>query len=132
MNAVAQPDLTIANFEAGNIDAERFDHQGHIYVAWLYVRRYGTVVAITRFDAALRRLTQQLRVPGKYHATITWFFVLAIAERFDEGDSWNTFCSKNADLITDSKKTLARYYSKDLLISEIARERFVLPDNLRI
>ena len=132
MNAVMQPDLTIANFEVGDIDAERFGHQGHMYVAWLYIRRYGTVDAITRFDAALRRLTQQLGVPGKYHATMTWFFVLLIAERFDERDGWNTFCSKNVDLITDSKKTLGRYYSEDLLFSEFARERFVLPDNLRI
>ena len=131
MNAVMQADLTSTDFEAGDIDADRFGHQGHMYVAWLYVRRYGAVDAITRFDAALRRLTQQLGVPGKYHATMTWFFVLLIAERFDGRDGWNTFCNKNADLMTDSKKTLARYYSKDLLFSKIARERFVLPDNLR-
>ena len=54
MNAVMQPDLTIANFEAGDIDAEHFGHQGHVYVAWLYIRQYGTVDAITRFDAASR------------------------------------------------------------------------------
>ena len=131
MNAVAQPDLTIANFEAGNIDAERFDHQGHIYVAWLYVRQYGTHGAIKRFDGALRRLTQQCGIPGKYHTTITRFFLLLIGERFEECDGWHTFCRKNTDLVTDSKTMLGRYYSEDLLFSEIARERFVLPDRLK-
>ncbi len=132
MNAVVQPDLTIADFEAGNIDPEQFNHQGHIYVAWLYIRQYGTPAAITRFDAALRRLTQQCGIPGKYHATMTWFFLLLISERFEERGGWHTFCRKNADLVTDSKKTLDRYYSEDLLFSKIARERFVLPDNLKI
>jgi hypothetical protein len=127
-----QPDLTIADFEAGNIDPEQFNHQGHLYVAWLYIRQYGTLDAITRFDAALRRLTQQCGIPGKYHATMTWFFLLLISERFEERDGWHTFCRKNADLVTESKKTLGRYYSEDLMFSKIARERFVLPDNLKI
>ncbi len=132
MSAVMRPDLTIADFEAGNIDPEQFNHQGHIYVAWLYIRQYGTLDAITRFDAALRRLTLQLGIPGKYHATITWFFLLLIGERFEERDGWHSFCGKNADLVTDNKTTLGRYYSEDLLFSKIARERFVLPDKLRI
>jgi hypothetical protein len=131
MSAVARPDLTIANFEAGNIDADQFDHLGHVYIGWLYVRQYGTVDALTRFDAGLRRLTLKLGIPGKYHATMTWFFLLLIGERFDERDGWHTFCNKNADLIADSKATLGRYYSENLLFSKNARERFVLPDNLQ-
>ncbi len=131
MNAVAQPDFTIENFEAGDIDATRFDHGSHIYVAWLYMRRFGTIDAIAKFDAALRRLTLRLGIPGKYHATMTWFFLLLVAERFDERDGWQSFRSNNADLLQDSKKILGRYYSEDLLFSDIARERFVLPDNLK-
>ena len=131
MNAVAQPDFTIENFEAGDIDATRFDHESHIYVAWLYVRRFGTIDAIARFDAALRRLTLRLGIPGKYHATMTWFFLLLVAERFNERDGWQSFRSSNADLLQDSKKILGRYYSEELLFSDIARERFVLPDNLK-
>ena len=96
MNAVAQPDITIA-----------------------------------KFDAALRRLTLRLGIPGKYHATMTWFFLLLVAERFDERDGSQSFRSSNADLLQDSKKILGRYYSEKLLFSDIARERFVLPDNLK-
>lgn len=46
-------------------------------------------------------------------------------------DGWQSFRSSNADLLQDSKKILGRYYSEELLFSDIARERFVLPDNLK-
>ena len=33
--------LTIDRFESGAIDPAVFDHEAHIYVAWLYVQRFG-------------------------------------------------------------------------------------------
>jgi hypothetical protein len=76
MSITGHPDLTIEQFESGNIDAEMFDHEAHVYVGWLYVQQYELADAIARFDDALRRLTRKLGAPGKYHATITWIFLL--------------------------------------------------------
>ena len=120
--------LTIELFESGQIDPEQFDHEAHVYVGWLYVREFELAIAISRFDAGLKRLTAQLGVPGKYHATITWLFLLLIAERFDSNENWQRFRSRNEELISNSKTTLNRYYSDTLLFSKRARERFVLPD----
>ena len=75
--------LTIERFENGNISAEEFDHEAHLYVGWLYVTEFELSDAIARFERALKRLTAKLGVPDKYHATITWFFMLLIAERRD-------------------------------------------------
>jgi hypothetical protein len=122
--------LTIELFESGNIDPEQFDHEAHVYIGWLYVRKFELAVAISRFDAGLKRLTAFLGVPEKYHATITWLFLLLIAERFDSDENWQGFRSRNEELISNSKTTLNRYYSDALLFSERARERFVLPDKM--
>jgi hypothetical protein len=135
MNAPAhqeffRPDITIERFEATDIDADRFDHEAHVYVAWLYVSEYELPEAIARFDGGLKRLVIKIGAAGKYHATLTWFFLLLIAERAEEGEPWQAFRQQNADLITASKETLSRYYSDDYLFSERARERFVLPDKL--
>jgi N-formylglutamate deformylase len=122
--------LTIRRFETGQIDAEHFDHEAHVYVGWLYLQAYDLAAAIARFDKALGRLTNKLGVPEKYHATITWAFLILINECCRDGDSWPAFRSRNSHLITDSKTLLGRYYSDRLLFSDRARRQFVFPDRL--
>jgi hypothetical protein len=34
MSAAPIPQFTVESFEAGEIDADAFDHDAHIYVAW--------------------------------------------------------------------------------------------------
>ena len=103
----------------------------HVYVAWLYLERFPLLEAIAKFDAALRRLTASLGIPGKYHATITWFFMMLIAERrgATPDSDWFRFRRANDDLISDGK-ILQRYYDNETLASDRARQSFVLPDKL--
>lgn len=130
MNARLKDELSIERFESGQIDADNFDHEAHVYVGWLYVRKFELADAIRRFTAALRRLTTALGVPDKYHATVTWLFLMLIAERAVDDDTWPSFIARNPDLIHHSKAMLARYYSESLLSSRRARQHFVLPDRL--
>lgn len=130
MTTVCEQQITIEQFETGEVEAELFDHEAHVYVAWLYVQEFELLDAIGRFDSALKRLTARLGVPGKYHATITWLFLMLIAERSRNNEGWQTFRKRNTDLISDSKTTLGRYYSEALLFSSRARAGFVLPDKL--
>jgi hypothetical protein len=130
VNAVAHPDLTIAAFETGAIDPDSFDHESHIYMGWLYIREYGVIDGLAHFDKAIRRLVKHLGAEDKYHMTITWFFMLLIAERFETAEGWLQFKQRNADLITGSKPVLSRYYTQEHLFSNRARTRFLLPDNL--
>lgn len=130
MTSGIEQDLTIERFESGQIDAEHFDHEAHVYVAWLYVTEFDVVDAIARFNSALRRLTAKFGAPEKYHATITWLYLLLIAENVRENENWRTFKTRNPNLIQDSKATLQRYYSAARLSSEAARDHFVLPDRI--
>jgi hypothetical protein len=130
MTAPRLSTLTIDSFEAGRIDAAAFDHEAHVYLAWLYVREYPLAEAIERFSAALRRLTAALGVPGKYHASITWFFLVLINERdaAAPGTDWESFRTANKDLLSRDEDIVARYYTAQRLASRRARETFVLPD----
>ena len=133
MNAAARPELTIEAFEGGAIDAPAFDHEAHIYVGWLYLEEYPLLEAVARFTDAIRRLTVQLGVPGKYHETITWFFLFLIDERRRQGSGadWFGFRRDNADLFaTGDDSILARYYETRTLSADSARQSFVLPDRL--
>ena len=130
MNAQAAPPVSIDALEKGTLDAATFDHAAHVYAAWLYLEEFPLADAIARFSAALRRLTATLGVPGKYHETVTWFFMLLIAERRAAGDldDWFAFRRNNADLFGNAGDVIGRYYSSELLASERARRSFVLPD----
>ena len=91
--------------------------------------------AIERFTAALKRLTVKLGVPGKYHNTITWFFMLIIAERRNgeagtSGLEWSDFRRNNDDLFRRDENVLHRYYKAETLATDAARRTFVLPDKL--
>ena len=120
--------FSIEAFEQGTIDVSAFDHEAHIFVAWSYLQDYPVTAAIERFTAALRALTQQLGIAGKYHETITWFYLLLIAERRQQHESWDEFRMRNRDLFERGDNVLARYYSRETLDSRRARETFVLPD----
>ena len=90
--------LTVDNFEAGTIDPDLFDHEAHIYVAWLYLKTFEGDEAIRRFDAALQRLTQKIGAASKYNAMVTWLFLKLIAERALADESWLDFRARNSDL----------------------------------
>jgi len=117
-------------FERGRIDPDRFDQRAHVYVAWLYLQDLSLPQALARFSDALRRLTRSLGAPGKYHETISWFFMILIAERRAgaAADDWQVFEANNQDLITNARLCLTRHYSKSRLNSADARQQFLLPD----
>jgi len=122
--------VSIESLESGEIDLAVFDHDAHVYVAWSYLERHELPVAIDRFSNALIRLTRKIGVPEKYHETITWFFLLLIAERRQttRGDSWKAFCDSNPDLFGSGSAVFGRHYTHDRLMSPLARRLFLLPD----
>ena len=132
MSAVLTPAVTIETFEAATIDAETFDHEAHVYVAWLYLKRWPLDEAIRRFCTALRRFTVKVGAEGKYHETISWFFMMQVNQRRAamQQPTWFVFRRDNADLIDGAGALLSRYYSKELLASNLARQHFLLPDKL--
>ena len=59
---------------------------------------------------------------------MTWFYLLLIAERHQPDQDWTAFKAANSDLFASD--LLARYYTPELLRSDEARTRFVLPDRI--
>ena len=123
------PPITLEAFEAADVHAERFDHEAHVFVAWSYLQEYDLLEAIGRYKDTLIRLTTRLGIPEKYHETITWFFMLLIAERRTPGEDWQGFRNANADVVSDAG-LLHRYYDSETLASDTARLAFVVPDRL--
>jgi hypothetical protein len=103
-------------------------------VGWSYLALYELQEAIDRFSAALCRLTKKLGVETKYHETITWFFMILIADRRStsesESNDWQAFKQRNADLFARRPSIVSHYYSDERLGTSLARTQFVLPDRV--
>ena len=130
MDESVRKTLSIDAFERRAIDFSTFDHEAHVYVAWLYLRDHDVATAIARITGTLQRVTAELGEPEKYHATITWFYMLDISTRLLPGQDWCAFRSANADLFSKDDNPLWRYYTRETIASDAARQSFVLPDRL--
>ena len=124
------PGPTIEAFEALDVVPDEFDHEAHMFVAWSYLQRFDLLASIDRYRSVLRRLTQKLGVPDKYHETITWFYLIAVAERAtgDAATDWTAFKNLNAELFARGPSIIQRFYSNTRLMSEAARQSFIFPD----
>ena len=114
------------------LPADQFHHRQHVEVAWLFVRRHGMPEALSAFTQAIKRFADAKGATGLYHETITWAFLLLIADRQARhpADTWQQFEAANADLLVWKPSILNRYYSKELLASDLARRTFLMPDLL--
>ena len=114
------------------LPADRFHHHQHVQVAWLFVQKYGMPQAIGEFTAAIKRFAGAKGATGLYHETITWAFLFLIADRQarQPSDTWEGFQAANADLMSWKPSILERYYSKELLASDLAKRTFLMPDLL--
>jgi hypothetical protein len=112
------------------LPANQFHHQQHVQVAWMFVRKHGMPAALSEFTNAIKRFADAKGATGLYHETITWAFLLLIADRDARNPlaSWPDFAAANADLLTWKPSILNRYYSKELLASDLARRTFLMPD----
>jgi hypothetical protein len=117
-------------FEAGDLDPDQFDHEAHVRVVWCYLQQFPVAATIAKFTAALRALTVRFGMPQKYHETISWFFIIVIADRVTRSaaHNWEDFRTENLDLIENGSALLRQHYSAVHLNSMEARQRFVLPD----
>ena len=117
----------VEQFEACTLPPDLFSHRAHVRVAWLYLREGDLLPTLTRYSEAIKRYAASLGASTKYHETITWAFLFLIHERMQHAPhtTFDDFAAANEDLFGP---ILTRYYSPEVLASEVARRTFVLPD----
>ena len=120
----------LARFLDTTLPAGQFHHEQHVHVAWLFVRNHGMPAALGEFTRAIKRFAEAKGAHGLYHETITWAFLLLIAERQARtgAATWEQFAAAHSDLLVWKPSILHRYYSKELLASDLARRTFLMPD----
>jgi len=129
MSGPTSTDPLVRAFEAASVDPAAFHHREHLYVAWCYLRELSLEDALARYVHFLKRLVVALGVPQKYHATMTWTYVVALYDAMAQAPElgFDALLDARPDLLDHRSGVLWKHYAKDELDSPEARERFVLP-----
>lgn len=115
----------LKHLEAGEL--HDFPHRAHIRMAWLYLQADGFTQGSTKIRATLLQLLEKHGAVGKYHETITQFWIYLVAHAFSltpEIEDFEAFMSTHAHLL--DSRLLKAHYSPERLSQ--SRERWATPD----
>lgn len=122
-------DEFLEEFEGCRLPESEWTHLAHIRVAWICLNTEREESALARIrDGILRYNTEVLGRRHKYHETVTVAYTHIVASRIRADEPWLEFATRIDDLLDSSSPILLRYYSKERLFSDTARESFVAPD----
>jgi hypothetical protein len=122
-------DTFVAEVENCRFPGSAFRHADHVRLAWTYIRNYGYETAERRMRESIRRFATHLAAEGKYHETITvvWMRLVGAAfERCPKLDSFIEFTCAHPWLL--DKQAVFEFYTRDRLMSDLARRTWVEPD----
>jgi hypothetical protein len=124
-------------FEKASIPASDFTHTAHIAVALSYLETLPLSQALDRMREKIRAFAAHHNLEGLYHETVTTFWMRLlhhVANSYRE-DSSHLPLWRRINLITDTwgtRRPVERHYSRAVIASKTARERWVAPDRLPI
>lgn len=119
----------LAEFMAGNLAPEGFNHQGHLRAARLLLATMPFLEACIAMRDGLRCIAGKAGKSDLYHETVTVAFMAIMAEQMASADSGTDACPAQRDL--SDRDLLASYYSPARLASARARRMFMLPDRVQ-
>jgi len=118
----------VEKFERCVYAPEEFIHTRHLTVAAWYLCTLEEDVALNRMREGLLRFTAHHGKQG-YHETITRFWMQLLAEHLQRHVGEVSHVRRINDVVARyPKETLFDYYTRDRVMSEIAKREWVEPD----
>lgn len=120
----------VRQFEECTLPRAEWTHEKHLVFALWCLRMQSVHEATRRIRAGIQRYNRHGGKPNGYHETITRAWI-AVIERFLRRTDRKRPVSELASELLEqcgAKDYLFRFYSRDLLLSDEARARFVQPD----
>jgi len=120
--------LTLVDrFERCLLAKTEFRHRDHLAVAVAYLYASDFAAAVDRMRSSLRRFAAHHGVSSLYHETLTRFWLHQTEQRLNRNACLSESVQKVQREVGD-KNVVFLYYSKQVLDSAAARERWVEPE----
>jgi hypothetical protein len=120
----------VRGFESCSTGKSEFTHISHLAVTVCYLRRWSLKQATEKMRASLFRFIDHYGIEGKYHETLTVFWMRVVQKRLDELDPALSLLETTNAVIDalGNARLVFEYYSEVLLWSAEARGTWVQPD----
>ena len=118
----------LAEFHACSLPPACFRHADHLRLAWLHLHQHPLNVAVDRVRNGIQAYAKHLRRTEFYHETITVAWVRLIASHAEP--SFDEFLRLNEHRLNG--ELLHRFWSPELLNSDMARKEWVAPDRVEL
>ncbi len=120
----------IRAFEDCSLPRVEWTHAKHLIMALWYIRRHGRDEATPMISDGIRRFNAHNGNHKGYHETITLAWIALIDRFIRSKDDDNTVASLAAALLQEcgERDYLLRFFSRERLFSDEARQTWVRPD----
>jgi len=119
----------VDRFECGDFKIEEFTHALHVTVAAWYLCEVTADEGLVRMRAGLRRFIEHHGKQG-YHETITRFWMELIGSCLSQMPG-ETSITRRVNQVVErygSKEVLFEYYTREHVMSDLAKKEWVEPD----
>ncbi|MDY7004162.1 MAG: hypothetical protein SWX82_09460 [Cyanobacteriota bacterium] len=124
----------VSEFNNCTLPKSNWNHAAHLIVALWYLTHYSELEAINNLCDRIKKYnvavgTKNTKDSG-YHETITLFWVKIIQKYLTTNSASNSFVEKANNLVKfyENSALPFEYYSREYLMSELARKNWVKPD----
>ncbi|HEY6505285.1 MAG TPA: hypothetical protein VIZ28_15025 [Chitinophagaceae bacterium] len=119
-------------FESCTLSPAVFNHEAHLRLAWIHIRKYGREIAIKNICSQLIVFTKSVNTEDKYNMTLTVAAVNAVNHFMTKtnADDFSAFIAEFPRLKSNFKELMSSHYKLDIFSSEIAKREFIEPDLL--
>jgi len=122
----------LAAFTAGQIANQDFHHRDHLRLAWIQIRRLGLPRAAEAVTTAIRQFATRHGHGDRYHETMTRFWLRVVGMGITRHPTlhFNELLAAEPHLL--DKNLPYRHWSRELMGSDEARQRWLDPDVLEL
>jgi hypothetical protein len=130
MRTDAEIEAMVRSFEDGSLPRSEWTHTSHLVVGFWYLSHHPRDRATGLMRDGIKRYNHLHGRDAGYHETITLAWLAVIAAFLARCDRAQPIAALAHGLIDScgDKDYLLRYYSKELLMSDAARQAWVSPD----
>lgn len=117
-------------FQHSTLDPALFNHEAHLRLAWIHVKKYGVEKAVANISYQLLNYVDHLGARDKYNTTVTIAAIRAVNHFYhkSKSNSFQGFIEEFPRLKNNFKEIIGAHYGNDIFKSVIASQQYVEPD----
>jgi hypothetical protein len=125
-------DVFEQQFKDCSLNPALFNHEAHLRLAWIHIKKYGVDNAIENICEQLIEFTNSVGASNKYNKTLTIAAVKAVNHFINKTDidNFQNFIQAFPRLTFNFKELMAFHYQIDIFILETAKKEYIEPDLL--